>query len=63
MQNHTVKLFKYINLATIWILIFSVFTFANLPILKAPAQQISGVAFLTLRAIVTVLKARVRPSL
>lgn len=45
MQNQTMKLFKYINLATIWMLIFSVFTFANLPSLKAYNQQISGVAF------------------
>lgn len=45
MKNQTTKLLKYINLATIWILIFSVFTYANLPSLNADSPQISGVAF------------------
>ncbi len=45
MQTKTVKLLRSINLMTIWILIFSVFTYGNLPSLKAATEQISGVSY------------------
>lgn len=45
MQNQTVKQFRYINLTTAWILIFSVFTYAHLSGLRADNPQFSGIAF------------------
>lgn len=45
MQTTTVKLLRNLNLTTAWLLIFSVFTYAGLPSLPAPVEQISGISY------------------